>query len=191
VTVVIGILNLDDYLSTITITDVTDLGRHANGHGNGESVGQNLLSKPVTLDSYLLFGANFMLEVTNTYRVLPSDRDFLFDYADVQGSINFDGPNGINVPGGFESIIGSQARVLRPSVHMAFGAKNTASGPGNVSLRWDSIAGKVYQVQFTTNMSEMNWTNLGAPINATNAFVTTSDTVWPDAQRFYRITVVP
>jgi hypothetical protein len=58
-------------------------------------------------------------------------------------------------------------------------------------MRWNSIAGKTYQVQYTTSLTQMDWKNLGNPINATNASVTASDAAWPDAQRFYRIILAP
>jgi hypothetical protein len=42
-------------------------------------------------------------------------------------------------------------------------------------------------VQYTTNLTSTNWTNLGAPILATGGVTSDSDNLGPDPQRFYRV----
>jgi hypothetical protein len=56
-----------------------------------------------------------------------------------------------------------------------------------LTLAWSTVAGEVYQLQCKTNLAEVNWYNLGYPLLATNGIITVSDTIGPDAQRFYRV----
>jgi hypothetical protein len=54
-------------------------------------------------------------------------------------------------------------------------------------LTWSTVAGQVYQIQYTTNLAQGNWNDLGYPLVATNGVVTVSDAIGPDARRFYRV----
>ena len=56
-----------------------------------------------------------------------------------------------------------------------------------LTLTWSTVAGQVYQIQYTTNLAQANWNDLGYPLVATNGVVTVSDTIGPDPQRFYRV----
>jgi hypothetical protein len=60
-----------------------------------------------------------------------------------------------------------------------------------VRFSWNAVVGLVYQIQYTTNLAQTNWINLSAPFTATNATATFQDSAAQDAQRFYRILVVP
>ena len=57
----------------------------------------------------------------------------------------------------------------------------------SVAFSWPTTPGVYYQVEYTTNLTPANWTNLGAAILATNGVTTASDNLGPDPQRFYRI----
>ncbi len=57
---------------------------------------------------------------------------------------------------------------------------------GAVLLTWSAVAGKVYQVQYNTALTQTNWNNLGNAITATNSALSASD-VMPGSQRFYRV----
>src|SRR5438552_7843530 len=48
ITVTITVLNLDDFLDTVTVTNIVDVVHHASG----AITSSNLLATPVTLDSY-------------------------------------------------------------------------------------------------------------------------------------------
>ncbi len=61
-----------------------------------------------------------------------------------------------------------------------------------VEMRWNSVAGNGYQVQFATNLSQTNWTNLGDTVMATNASMSATDVTDPaPSQRFYRLIALP
>jgi len=67
----------------------------------------------------------------------------------------------------------------------------TRTGGGIITFTWSAVAGRTYQVQYSTNLTQGTWNNLGSAIPATNGIVTTSDTIGPDAQRFYRVALLP
>jgi hypothetical protein len=67
----------------------------------------------------------------------------------------------------------------------------TASHSGNsITLTWSTTPTAMYQVQFITDLTQTNWTNLGSPIRATNFTWTTSDTM-TNSRGFYRIDQLP
>jgi len=60
-----------------------------------------------------------------------------------------------------------------------------------VNLSWNSIPGGSYQVQYTTNLEQQSWVNLGGSITASASTTTTNDISPGDLQRFYRLQVLP
>ena len=60
-----------------------------------------------------------------------------------------------------------------------------------ITLTWTTVAGQIYQLQYTTNLAQTNWNNLGYPLVATNGVITVSDTNGPDTQRFYKVVQSP
>jgi hypothetical protein len=66
-----------------------------------------------------------------------------------------------------------------------------ASHSGNsITLTWSTTPASMYQVQFITDLTQTNWTNLGSPIRATNFTWTASNTT-TNSQKFYRIDQLP
>lgn len=55
------------------------------------------------------------------------------------------------------------------------------------ALTWSAVSNDTYQVQYSTNLLSTNWTNLNAPVTATNATASGADNVTGAAQRFYRV----
>jgi hypothetical protein len=55
-----------------------------------------------------------------------------------------------------------------------------------LKLTWSTVAGQVYQLQYTTNLAHAKWNDIGYPMVATNGVISVSDTAGPDTQRFYR-----
>ena len=56
-----------------------------------------------------------------------------------------------------------------------------------VELSWPSSAGLEYQVQVKTQLSQAAWTDLSSSITADGTTATTTDSVEPGQQRFYRV----
>jgi len=62
---------------------------------------------------------------------------------------------------------------------------------GNLALRWTSLAGQVYQPQYTTSLNPPAWNDLGNRITAIDSTTTAFDSIGSDPQRFYRVVLVP
>jgi uncharacterized repeat protein (TIGR03803 family) len=62
---------------------------------------------------------------------------------------------------------------------------------GLMMFTWSSATGQVYQLQFTTNLNQSPWNNLGATVNGTNSTMTRSDNIGPGSRRFYRVGLLP
>ena len=61
----------------------------------------------------------------------------------------------------------------------------------NFNLSWSVTPKVTYQVQYNTNLTQSAWINLGGPVTATTGTLTRTDVNPADAQRFYRIIIVP
>jgi uncharacterized repeat protein (TIGR03803 family) len=55
------------------------------------------------------------------------------------------------------------------------------------SLSWNTLPGRMYQMQYSTNLVQTNWTDLDAP--GTNGSMSTP--IGLDPQRFYRVLLLP
>jgi len=63
-------------------------------------------------------------------------------------------------------------------------------GVGGFTLKWSTVAGFSYQVQYSVKLSATNWTNFGSAITATNSASSISDS-FTNSLRFYRVLLVP
>jgi len=66
----------------------------------------------------------------------------------------------------------------------------TESG-GILNFVWSAEPGAQYQLQYSTNLAQSNWINLGASMAATAQTLSESDFYPTDAQRFYRVLALP
>jgi subtilase family serine protease len=57
---------------------------------------------------------------------------------------------------------------------------------GSVTLSWNTVAGISYQLQYTSDLSTTDWSNLGSAITASGPVATVSDSL-TNSQRFYRV----
>jgi hypothetical protein len=62
---------------------------------------------------------------------------------------------------------------------------------GVVTLTWDALAGRSYQVRFKTDLTQTDWRDAGGLVTATNTSVTATDIIGSDRQRFYRVVLLP
>jgi sugar lactone lactonase YvrE len=63
--------------------------------------------------------------------------------------------------------------------------------PGNVSVSWDSLRGRRYQLQYQNELSFGSWLDLGLPVTATNLITSVPDDAESAGRRVYRAIVVP
>jgi uncharacterized repeat protein (TIGR03803 family) len=64
----------------------------------------------------------------------------------------------------------------------------------NFTFAWNSVAGRNYQLQVTTNFNSANWSSFGGPIMAANGITTTTITNGVSTnqqQLFYRVILLP
>ncbi len=62
---------------------------------------------------------------------------------------------------------------------------------GVFSFKWNGLAGRMYQVQYKTNVSLGTWTNSGAAFTAAGTPIVVTNGTGTDPMRFYRVMVVP
>jgi uncharacterized repeat protein (TIGR03803 family) len=60
-----------------------------------------------------------------------------------------------------------------------------------LNLTWSTEAGGMYQLQYTSDLSSSNWSNLGSAVTATGATLSTTDSLTNGPQRFYRLALLP
>jgi hypothetical protein len=65
-----------------------------------------------------------------------------------------------------------------------------AVADGTVTVSWDSMIGYGYQLQKTTNLASLSWTNVGDPVIATATHSSASEAAGVDPT-FYRVQMLP
>jgi uncharacterized repeat protein (TIGR03803 family) len=67
-----------------------------------------------------------------------------------------------------------------------FQIQSAQQSGGSFSLTWTATAGESYQIQYTTNLAQDIWTDLGGPVVATNSTATAANSI-TNSQEFYRV----
>ena len=60
---------------------------------------------------------------------------------------------------------------------------------GVVSFAWSAISGEVYQVQYKSDLSQIDWSSLGGTLSTTSGILSVSDRT-TNSQRFYRVVLL-
>jgi len=102
----------------------------------------------------------------------------------------FTSPYGVAVDSVGNLYVGDGSPAIRGGVHLPV-FQSVAQANGKIGLSWSAAPGQKLQLQFTSDLTSTNWTNLGNTMTATNGSVSASDTLGPDKERFYRILLVP
>lgn len=82
--------------------------------------------------------------------------------------------------------VGALLTVISPPVFQKIQKTNST-----LRLTWSAIAGQRYQLQYKGGLTVNNWSNLGNSVVSSGSTVTASDPVGSNAQRFYRVVLVP
>jgi hypothetical protein len=114
--------------------------------------------------------------VTASNSVTPLE----FSFEDDPGYLALDDVSVFPQTGG-NLTIGSTAAVARFSVKAATG----------LEITWNTSSGQNYQLQYTTNLFQPDWINVGSPVTASAATLTLTDTnnVPASPQRYYKLSV--
>jgi len=67
----------------------------------------------------------------------------------------------------------------------------TPDSSGHISLSFGSLSGQNYQMQYTDDLSNWDWTSLGSPVPGTGSTLTILDDMLGQSQRFYRLVLLP
>lgn len=62
---------------------------------------------------------------------------------------------------------------------------------GTITFNWNAVPGLEYQIEFTTNLVQSEWVNLGTAFVASNQTNQVQDSIGPGPQRFYRAEMLP
>jgi len=85
--------------------------------------------------------------------------------------------------------VGGGGTVFRLTIVPEFQAVTLTNN--TLNLTWSTEAGGTYQLQSTSDLRSSNWSNLGGPITATGATLSTTDSLTNGPQRFYRLVLAP
>ena len=79
---------------------------------------------------------------------------------------------------------GTLSVVIAPVIQSETKSSNT------FTFTWSATSNQMYQIQYTTNLAQNLWSNLGSPITATNSMVSASNVItFP--QQFFRVVLYP
>jgi sugar lactone lactonase YvrE len=108
----------------------------------------------------------------------------------VNGAGRFYNPYGVVVAADGSLVVADTYNELVRAVLVPFKLSLQMSGAaGAVTISWDAVIGKNYQVQFKNDLPAA-WSNLGASVTATNLSMSTTDN-FIGTQRNYRVLVLP
>jgi uncharacterized repeat protein (TIGR03803 family) len=62
---------------------------------------------------------------------------------------------------------------------------------GTLNLSWPTEVGATYQLQYNSDLSSSNWTNLGSAVTAAGATLSATDSITNAPRRFYRLVLLP
>ncbi|HEY5915019.1 MAG TPA: Ig-like domain-containing protein [Verrucomicrobiae bacterium] len=82
-------------------------------------------------------------------------------------------------------------KIVAPPEPVRITTVTADSGGAMVTFRWSAVAGRLYQVQFKTDLNQSNWSDLGGVLTATSVDMWASDAVGAASQRFYRVVPLP
>ena len=68
---------------------------------------------------------------------------------------------------------------------------SVTSVSGLLQFSWSAAVGRVYQIQYRTDLAGGTWVDLGSPVTATNSTMAGSDSVATTSHRFYRVVLLP
>ena len=83
----------------------------------------------------------------------------------------------------------NKGTVFRLSLPLAPFFKSIVKAGSAVTLVWSSVAGQNYQLEYSTNLAQGIWNNIGSGVLATNGMMTNFDLTPSDPVRLYRVMV--
>jgi len=103
----------------------------------------------------------------------------------------FWGPNGVALDSRGNVYVADQLHnAIRRGIPLPV-CQAAALANDTLTLTWNAAVGQVLQIQYTTDLGQTNWTNLGEQFVCTNSTIPVTDLITSGPQRFYRALVTP
>jgi uncharacterized repeat protein (TIGR03803 family) len=83
-----------------------------------------------------------------------------------------------------------EGMVFRLSVPLQPMFQSVVRTNGMISFTWNTVATNTYQLQYRTDLTQTNWSDLGN-YTATNGTLSATDVIGTNSQRFYRVVLSP
>jgi hypothetical protein len=69
--------------------------------------------------------------------------------------------------------------------------ESIVTSEGSITIRWRAGAGRSYRVQYTSNLDEPMWSDLGNVVTANGSTATQTDVTTSGTERYYRVVLLP
>ena len=89
------------------------------------------------------------------------------------------------------SYLGLDDIVVIPMNGMPLQFQTAKVNNGKINVGWGAQAGRLYQVQYTTNLDQIQWINWGGVLSTAGSAITVNDDTTGSPTRFYRIVLLP
>jgi streptogramin lyase len=103
----------------------------------------------------------------------------------------FNGPAGIVVDvNGNLLVADSSNNTIREGMPILPTIQVVSANSRAITFAWFAVPGETYQLQYKSDLFQIDWSDLGGSVTATNASMTATDFI-SDSQRFYRLQQLP
>jgi uncharacterized repeat protein (TIGR03803 family) len=134
------------------------------------------------------------------FQITPSGRlTTLVLFNDTNSYTDGYAPRGPLVQGADGNFYGSTSQggaagdgtIFRLSVPLQPVFQSVVQTNGMFAFAWSTVATNTYQLQYCTDPTQTNWSNLNGPIIATSGMLSATDIIGTNSQRFYRVVLSP
>jgi hypothetical protein len=143
---------------------------------SGTTVNASLVSGLDGPDGLAVVGNDIFIVNDGSYQFNSPIAFTIGEYTTSGATVNAPLISGLDAPWGLATIVPPQ-----PVFQSVVQTNDT------LTLVWSSVTTQSYQLQYTTDLTSTNWTDLGGINTATNSTMSATDVIGSDTQRFYRV----
>ena len=146
------------------------------------------------------YGVTTVSDGGTIFQITPSSQlTTLVSFNDTYNYTNPSAPRGPLVQGTDGNFYGTTSQggvagdgtVFRLSVPLQPVFQTAIQTNGMFAFTWSTVATNTYQLQYCTDPTQTNWSNLNGPIVATSGTLSATDVMGTNSQRFYRVVLSP